>query len=348
MGDPSQAGAGRRSALGLLALLAGILASVALAAAAPAPRSSSDAPMPGPGAGVQRAAARSSALPSFAVGLRVLRLVDDSRTIRPKGGRPEPRPLVTYVFYPALGAPAGAEVADAAPARADGPYPLVVFGHGFGVTPGTYARLLRSWAQAGYVVAAPVFPLGNAETPGGPEESDVINQPRDVSFVISSLLSLNGAGADPLAGLIDPTHIAVAGHSDGAETALAAAYSLRFRDRRIGAAVILSGAMMSGIGGYSFPAGGPPLLAVQGTADTFNQPRFTSAYFKLARRPKYLLRLLGAQHLPPYTSQQPQLAIVQRVTIAFLDGYLKGAPGAFQRLLSFGNVPGVSSLLGDP
>jgi hypothetical protein len=61
----------------------------------------------------------------------------------------------------------------------------------------------------------------------------------------------------------------------------------------VGAAVILSGAEISGVGGYSFTRGGPPLLAVQGTADTSNEPRFTNAFVKLARRPKFLLSLLG-------------------------------------------------------
>ena len=61
------------------------------------------------------------------------------------------------------------DVPGAAPARAPGPFPLVIFGHGFAVTPGPYASLLEAWARAGYVVAAPIFPLGNANAPGGAE-----------------------------------------------------------------------------------------------------------------------------------------------------------------------------------
>jgi dienelactone hydrolase len=286
--------------------------------------------------------------PSFAVGLRVLRLVDPSRTIRLKGGRSEPRTLVTEVRYPAVGAPGATDALDAPAASAGGPYPLIVFGHGFAVTAKPYVRLLQSWARAGYVVAAPAFPLSNANAPGGPDEADLINQPRDMSFVISSLLSLSGSGSGPLADLLDPGQIAVAGHSDGAETALAVAYSRRFRDPRIGAAVILAGAEMQDVGGYGFVRGSPPLLAAQGTADTFNEPRYTSAYFKLARRPKFLLSLLGAGHLPPFSYEQPQLTIVERVTIAFLDRYLKREPSPLQRLLSLGDVAGDSALLAEP
>ena len=42
-------------------------------------------------------------------------------------------------------------------AREFGPFPLIVFGHGFDVTPSVYARLLQAWTRAGYVVASPVF-----------------------------------------------------------------------------------------------------------------------------------------------------------------------------------------------
>ncbi len=69
-----------------------------------------------------------------------------------------------------------------------GGFPQIVFGHGFAVTPATYYLLLRAWARAGYVVAAPVFPKENAQAPGGPDESDLVNQPRDMSFVITCML----------------------------------------------------------------------------------------------------------------------------------------------------------------
>jgi len=285
---------------------------------------------------------------SFAVGLRVLHLLDTSRTITLPNGTSEPRPLLTYVRYPALGAPGQTDLLGAPAARADGPFPLVIFGHGFAVTPALYAPMLQSWARAGYVVAAPVFPLENADAPGGPDEADLTNQPADMSFVISEMLAAARAGAGPFSGLIDSSQIAVTGQSDGGDTALAVAYDPTYRDPRVGAAVILSGAEIPGIGGFTFPAGSPPLLATQGTADTENPPSATNAFFNVARRPKYLLRLFGAEHLPPYSDQQPQLGIVERVTLAFFDAYLKHRAGALQRLVSLGNVPGTASLLAEP
>jgi len=300
--------------------------------------------------GTQEGAAPSPAAAHapFAVGLRVLRLVDNSRTMQLPEGGSEPRTLVTYVRYPAQG-PAGATDLRNAPAlTGQGPFPLVVFGHGFAVTPGIYSRLLQSWARAGYVVAAPAFPLENADAPGGPNESDLTNQPADIRFVITQLLEAGSAGTGPLAGVVDPSEIAVSGQSDGGDTALAVAYDSRFRDSRVDAAVILSGAEIPAEGSFTFPSGGPPLLAAQGTADTVNPPGMTETFFEAAGRPKYLLQLLGAEHLPPYTYQQPQLSIVEGVTLAFLDAYLKHQPEALARMTRVGEVPGTATLVSQP
>ena len=331
----------------LVALAIGVIVAVASGGAAhkgrsPARASSPHKTVKAPGSGAK------SAPTAFAVGLRVMRLVDVSRTIALPNEPTAPRTLVTYVRYPASGEPAQTDLRNAPPAQGAGRFPLIVFGHGFDVTPTLYQRLLQSWARAGFVVAAPVFPLENANAPGGPDESDLTNQPADMRFVISSLLAASSASTGPLSGLIDPGSIAVAGQSDGGDTALAVAYDSRFRDPRVRAAVILSGAEIPATGSFTFEPGSPPLLATQGTADAVNPPALTSAFFQSAQRPKYLLSLLGAEHLPPYSTEQPQLGIVERVTIAFLDGYLKHASSELRRLTSLGSVPRVASLLAEP
>src|SRR6476646_10351717 len=139
-----------------------------------------------------------SAAPVFRV--RVFRFVDRSRSIRLPSGRRVPRSLETVVRYPAAG----------------GAHPLILFGHGYALTPASYAPLLRAWTRAGYLVAAPVFPLENAAAPGGPDESDLVNQPEDMSFVIARLLALDARADGVLYRKIDASRIAVAGHSDGA------------------------------------------------------------------------------------------------------------------------------------
>ena len=87
------------------------------------------------------------------VARRVFRFADHTRLVHFRNGTTASRVLVTYVRYPRNGD--------------GGPYPLVVFGHGFAATPGLYAPLLDAWAKAGYVVAAPLFPAENANAPGG-------------------------------------------------------------------------------------------------------------------------------------------------------------------------------------
>jgi len=270
------------------------------------------------------AAASTIAAPHRQIGRAVFRFTDRTRFAHFANGTVRTRTLVTYVRYPT---------------SRHGLLPLIVFGHGFSTTPGIYAPLLDAWALAGYVVAAPFFPVENAHAPGGPDESDLVNQPGDLSFVISRLLTSR------IRGLIDPSRIVVAGQSDGGETALAVAYDPRFRDPRIKAAVILSGARLPGQT-RRFPKRSPPLLATQGTADTVNPPHYTYEFFHAATRPKYLLKLLGAGHLPPYTTDTRQLAVVERVTIAFLNHYVGHGP--LRALLASGDAPGIAQLTADP
>ncbi len=287
--------------------------------------------------------------PPFAVGVRTLRFVDGSRTVHYRNGASGPRVLNTEVRYPASGQGGEHAVLDAPPQRRSGPYPLVVFGHGYELLPVDYWRLLNAWARAGYVVAAPIFPAENHDAPGGPDEGDLANQPGDVKFVISQMQAASRSGQGPFGGLIETEEVAVAGHSDGGDTALAVAYdeSEGIRDREVKAAVVLSGAEMPALAAFAFPAGGPPLLAMQGSADLVNRPSETAAYFEAASRPKYLLTLFGAEHLPPYTTQEPQLRIVERVSVDFLNRYLKQRSGSLAAMTAAASVAGVSSLQAD-
>src|SRR6478672_3350098 len=133
------------------------------------------------------------------VHMRVFDLVDQSRSIELPGGRRVPRALETVVRIPATGRL----------------HPLVAFAHGFALTPADYASLLEAWAAAGYVVAAPVFPRTGTHAPGGPTEADLVNQPRDLSFVITRLLAMSGRSTGVLSHEIDASRIAVVGQSDG-------------------------------------------------------------------------------------------------------------------------------------
>lgn len=281
--------------------------------------------------------------PLYALGEQTLPLVDESRTMVTADGRSSPRTLTTYVRYPAAGRP-GPVARRGAPAARGGPFPLVIFGHGFAQSPATYQRLIDAWARAGYVVAAPVFPLENADAPGGPYRADLPNQPGDVSYVIENLLSRSAAGGGPLSGLIDPGRIAVAGHSDGGDTALALAYDASLRNPRVRATVVLAGSQMPGLAGWQVRPGSPPLLAVQGSADPTNPPADTRAYWTQAARPKYLLTVAGAGHLAPYSRPGPQLSLVRQATLDFLARYLRRDAAAGRRLLDIGRRPDGSAM----
>jgi pimeloyl-ACP methyl ester carboxylesterase len=267
----------------------------------------------------------------YRVGIRAIRIVEH-RTMRLDGGRVVPRTLSVYVRYPEGG---------------PGHYPLLVFAHGYNITPHPYAPMLQALARAGFVVAAPVFPRTNAHAPGGPDENDLLNQPGDMTAVITRMILDSRRRGDAFTGLVNGQEVAVAGQSDGGITALLTAYNRRYRDRRVKAAVIMSGAEPS-IGGYDFAPGSPPMLAIQGTADTTNLPRNTYKFFAQASRPKFLLKLLGAQHLPPYTTEQPQLGIVERTTTAFLNRYLRHMRGSLRQLEKAGRVRGLTALASDP
>jgi dienelactone hydrolase len=335
--------------LAAAALAGGLSGCVAAAAAPPAGHvqaASSPARAPGPTPSPTPAPVRHGA--PYAVGERIITFVDPSRTVRYPGEPPEPRTLVTVVRYPIAGPASEVDVRNAPPDREDGPFPLVVFGHGFAVTPATYYRLLRAWAAAGYVVAAPVFPLENAHAPGGPDESDLVNQPRDMSVVISGMLAASANPRALLAKTIDPWEVGVAGQSDGGMTALAVAYDRYYRDPRVRAAVILSGAQIPGLHALTFPQGSPALLAAQGTDDTTNLPVHTDDFFAVAHRPKFLLSLIGAGHLPPYTGEQPQLSMVEDVTAAFLNRYLKADASGLAAMRRAGNRASVAALTADP
>lgn len=227
-----------------------------------------------------------------------------------------------------------------------GPFPVVIFGHGFNDTPDVYASLLDAWARAGYVVVAPIFPLENTNAPGGATRQDLGNQPGDISLVISELENPLTPGVEKVSRLSDLSRIAVSGQSDGGDTALAAAYGPQ-RDPRIAAAAILSGQQDPLIGSFRMPSSGPPLLAVQGTADTINLPSTTYEFFGEAAAPKYLLKLIGAGHQDPYVQPGAELAIVEKMTTAFLDRYLRSDPRRLEQLMREGSAGPGSVLSSD-
>ncbi len=126
-------------------------------------------------------------------------------------------------------------------ASALGPYPLIVFSHGFSASKTTGAYLAEHLTSLGYVVVAVNYPLTNWNAPGGPVAVDVANQPADVSFLIDTLNAQGTTAGHVLQGMIDASRIGVAGISLGGLTTELVSFHPTMGDPRIGAAVSISG-----------------------------------------------------------------------------------------------------------
>jgi fermentation-respiration switch protein FrsA (DUF1100 family) len=250
---------------------------------------------------------------THAVGVRHTTIVDTARPTSPLGAFPgsSSRTLPLTIWYPSDGG---------------GPFPLVVFAHGYAVTPSFYSSLLRRVAAAGYVVAAATYPMLSGQPAGPTEDVDWGQLFPDTWFVTTQMLALSASGDATFGGMIDPSRIAVAGHSDGAEIAFGVGYQLLRLDRRV-RAVVAYAADFGDLGTYR--PNGRPLLHVLSDDDEYNPYGQAIASDQAIQDPKSTLSLWNANHAPPYTDpSDPHFDLVVRVTIAFLDSTLKAHPEA--------------------
>jgi dienelactone hydrolase len=266
--------------------------------------------------------------------------VDTSRPTPSWNGMPEKssRTLVTTIWFPSR---RSGSVATAG----GGTYPLIVFAHGLGGSPQGYEKLLTEWAAAGYVVAAPLFPLSSSETPGGADGGDIGNQPGDMSFVIDQVLKASAASKGPLSGLVNPSEIGAAGHSNGAITTLGLVANSCCRDARVKAAVVMAGTTEGlGTGHYNL-AEAPPLLVVQDLHDGLIPYPDAVAVFNKARGPKALLALDwdshpdasgSSAHMAASGEVGPTSGPVIKSTTAFFNAFLKHETGARQAVAATG------------
>ena len=243
------------------------------------------------------------------------------------------RTLVTQIWYPRARGPAG-------------PFPLLLFAPGFLQCPGAYSDLLQAWASAGYVVAAVTFPRTNCHLGTEAYEADLVNQPQDMSYVLTRLLALSARPGDPFSGLLDPHEVGAAGQSDGGNTVSALAANTCCTDRRLKAVAVLSGAEWPPMPGRYFPGGVPPMLFTQGSADTINPPWMSlQLYHADGADARYYLDLFRASHLIPYEGTNPVERLVARVTLAFFDRYVLGQADALKTMTRDGNVTGTAALV---
>ncbi|HLI35942.1 MAG TPA: hypothetical protein VKV80_01185 [Streptosporangiaceae bacterium] len=283
------------------------------------------------------APADAGSLGSYQVGERQFTFAEPAHT-GPTGAYLDERTLATQVWYPLAASSASR------PAR--GAFPLLLFAPGFRQCAGGYSDLLRAWASAGYVVAAVNFPRTNCHLGAAAYEPDLVNQPGDVSYVLSRLLALDAQPGGLLSGLLDRREIGAAGQSDGGDTVAALAANTCCADGRLRAVAVLSGAEWPPMPGRYFAGAAPPMLFAQGSADTINPP-WTSLQLYTAdgAGARYYLDLFGASHMVPYVGTNPVEQVVARVTVDFFDRYLLGRPGALAAMARDGNVAGTAALV---
>ncbi len=250
----------------------------------------------------------------------------------------------------------------------DGPFPLVLFSHGFASDVDEYDAVLGHWASHGFVVIAPFHADG-----GGTPRAIVMSlvkgkaglirgRVEDIAHLLDHLDALA-----PLAP-VDPARIVVAGHSFGAFTAQQFGGAtvtdpddgtpIGGRDPRVRAVLALSppGEMFGLINAQSWRAMDAPMLATTGTWDIdghfvtdWRQHRLS--FESSPPGDKHLLVIEGADHYlgnlicrthrdaPP---QHDALRMVNATTAGFLaaafgDGPFPPAPldrlsGGYARL----------------
>lgn len=183
-----------------------------------------------------------------------------------KHGAAPSRRLETMIYYPASGP---APLLGQAKLAEGGPFPLLMYSHGYSSSRDEARAFATRAASYGYVVVAPNFPLTSTLANGGaPDVNDAANQPGDVSFLIDQVLALSADSKHPLAGGVDEKRIGTLGVSLGGLTTLLISYHPKFHDTRIKAA-----APIAPLAYFFAPAfyhtRELPLLIVHGDLDSF-------------------------------------------------------------------------------
>lgn len=248
------------------------------------------------------------------------------------------------------------------PREEKGPLPIVLFSHGLGGTREGYGYLGEYWASHGYVSvhlqhihsddsvwkdkADPMAAMRAATQ----DLQEAMARPRDVSFAIDQLETLQREGDTPLKGRLDLARIGMAGHSYGSFTTLAIAgqrYKLLGReitlaDTRVKAAIPMSSPIPATDREYAFGKMRMPCLHMTGTLDevpmlTDETPEHRKVPYQLGRgADRYLLVFTGGDHLifsgrgakDPVRDDAHYQALIKPATLAYWDAYLRGNDAA--------------------
>lgn len=243
-----------------------------------------------------------------------LTLVDESRSTSANGTYPgaESRTLVTNLWFP-----------DEA---VEGGSPLIVYSHGFMSNREEGVYLAEGLARRGYVVAAPDYPLSNNGAPGGPNPTDVVNQPGDVSFIIDSLIGMSGEDK-PYHGNIDASRIGLAGLSLGGLTSTLVGYHPRYRDERARAVISIAGPAAMFTRRF-FLTSAAPFLMIAGTEDAVVDFATHAAIIPDRAPQGTLLSIGGGTHVAFADIAEPSMRFVDHPDSLACDALFAGAETA--------------------
>lgn len=233
----------------------------------------------------------------YGVGVTTMELVDTSRPTEAYSSYEgdDKRTLPTEVWYPANPSVAGPEARDAELDADGGPYPLIVFSHGFMSNRRQSVVYTRHLASHGYIVVSPDFPTTSGGAPAGPYFLGVLNQPGDVSFLIDQFLAFNEESGNRFEGAIDSEMIGATGHSMGAFTTETSIWG-EARDERIDAALPISGTGCfvnpDDIGDVAVP-----VMLLTGSNDLIVPAPTNRVAYDMANPPRYWVELVGGNHI---------------------------------------------------
>lgn len=288
----------------------------------------------------------------------------------PKDGQEQT--LTVAVWYPTVAQPKvhnyggptdGIVAVDAVPLVKGGPYPLLVFSHGYGGSGLSAVFFTEALAARGWIVACPDHHDKDSAVrirTGQQENFDRLAFWRHANEIASSgpadrgkylyrldemRLVLDGMLASEQFGkLIDRERIAVGGHSFGGFTALGLSGTIKERhDPPIKAVLLFS----TGAGGYLYSE--DELAAVRLPSMLFMGEReedqlrgsetrseLSAKIYRNVSLPKYFLEVKGASHFSfnnrfsdnrrtrLLSGTEKQFEVIRRYSIAFLEKYVAG------------------------
>jgi len=305
----------------------------------------------------------------FSVGVARCTFVDPTRSVPNYSTTPpsilsNARTLVTEIRYPSKFVAGGpSQINGAIPVPKSGGYPMIVFAHGYDVTPDTYEPLLDAWVKAGFVVVAPIFPDESpsavAAQHGANTEDDLLNEPADLAFVTRSILQ-SSADESPschvVSGLVNATELGLVGHSDGATAVALLSFAhgndpqgVAYSDLRAGlnyrAVAILSGDEDIHLR-YASESSDPALLVIQSAADQCNPVRDgVKLYDNIDQTNKWFLELRTAHHLPPFDGVNvAAFRVVAPTSTLFFQASLDGVTGVKSITATGNQSPSVAEM----